>query len=323
MRRLLLGTTAAALLLSAPAMAAPFSFVAIGDMPYKLPDDYARFERLIGVINGMAPAFTVHVGDIKSGSTPCSDENFEKVRGMFDGFEQPLYYTPGDNEWTDCHREKAGGYEPLERLGKLRELFFGEARSHGSAPVALERQADLMPEHAAIVENARWSHEGVLFATIHVVGSNNGFERNLASAEEFFAREKANVAWIEDSFARAEAADAPAMVLAFQANPGWSRKPSDRGGEDGFAAVLAALAKGAEAFGRPVLLVQGDDHVLVIDQPLLDTAGKKPLENVMRLQVMGAGLVHGVTVTVDPEDPAVFGFKPLVVPDNRRTAQAG
>ncbi|MCH1922284.1 hypothetical protein L9G15_23045, partial [Shewanella sp. A3A] len=41
-----------------------FTFVAIGDKPYYLPRDYARFEKLIAEINKVKPAFTVHVGDI-------------------------------------------------------------------------------------------------------------------------------------------------------------------------------------------------------------------------------------------------------------------
>ena len=59
---------------SLPALAqspAPFEFVAIGDMPYVLPKDYERFDRVIAAINTAKPAFTIHVGDIKSGSSPC------------------------------------------------------------------------------------------------------------------------------------------------------------------------------------------------------------------------------------------------------------
>ena len=36
----------------------------------------------------------------------------------------PLLYTPGDNEWTDCHRPAAGRYNPLERLDAVRATFF-------------------------------------------------------------------------------------------------------------------------------------------------------------------------------------------------------
>ncbi len=55
---------------SGPARAAErtFTFVAIGDMPYDVPRDYARFENLIAEINKVKLAFTVHVGDIVGGA---------------------------------------------------------------------------------------------------------------------------------------------------------------------------------------------------------------------------------------------------------------
>lgn len=98
--------------------------MAIGDLPYHLPDDFERFERMIQQINDVNPAFTLHVGDIKSGKVPCSDEYYEKIKNYFNAFEKPLIYTPGDNEWTDCDRELCGSYDPEERLDKLRQLFF-------------------------------------------------------------------------------------------------------------------------------------------------------------------------------------------------------
>ena len=56
-----------------------FSFVALGDMPYTLPGDIAKFDRLIAIVNKLKPAFTVHVGDTKSGATPCSDTKFQRI----------------------------------------------------------------------------------------------------------------------------------------------------------------------------------------------------------------------------------------------------
>ena len=68
-----------------------FSFVALGDMPYSVPNDYARFDRLIAEINRLKPAFSVHVGDIKSGSSACTDEAFQKVYACLSGCHpQPL-----------------------------------------------------------------------------------------------------------------------------------------------------------------------------------------------------------------------------------------
>ena len=307
-----LAPLAALSFVAAPAAAdEPFTFVALGDMPYAVPEDYARFERLIEAVNELAPAFTIHVGDTKSGSTVCSDAMLQATLDRLNLFEQPLIYTPGDNEWTDCHRERAGGYDPLERLARVREMHFQTAQSLGRQPMPLIRQSD-GGDHPQMVENARWVYNDVLFATIHVVGSNNGFERTLESVAEYFARNAANLAWIGEAFAEAERQDHAAVVIAFQANlrfGAFFRRNS------GFGDTIAALAEGAEAFAKPVLLVQGDDHVLLIDQPLTDSQGAT-LETVYRLQVMGANMVQAVRVGVDPSDPAVFSFQPLIVPEN-------
>ena len=62
-----------AVALSATALhAEPFTFVALGDMPYGQPAEvFPAFETLIETVNATQPAFTIHVGDTKSGSTLC------------------------------------------------------------------------------------------------------------------------------------------------------------------------------------------------------------------------------------------------------------
>ena len=302
-----------------PAAAQPFEFVALGDTPYKLPDDYVKFDRLIAAINARKPSFSIHVGDIKSGSSPCSDENLKKVLDQFATFEQPLVYTPGDNEWTDCHRPRAGGFDPLERLAKVRELFFADpTRSQGRVKIAVESQARVMAERfSTFVENARWSQNGVVFATVHVVGSNNNFEPGApAVAMEYFARDAANVAWIDATFAHAVASGAKAMVLSWQADvqdvtQTWQ---GDMPRVSGFVNTVNAVERGAKAFGKPVLVIHGDEHVFQVGRFL--NAKYKPIPNVLRLEVMGAEDVHAVRVVVDPDSPGVFGFVPLLVPEN-------
>ena len=49
-----------------------------------------------------------HDGDIKNGSTVCSNEMFANRLELFNTFAHPLIYVPGDNEWTDCHRLNNG-----------------------------------------------------------------------------------------------------------------------------------------------------------------------------------------------------------------------
>ncbi len=64
----------AVLLAFAPFAAAKnFRFIAIGDTPYF---SYDQLDQLAARINQESVAFTVHVGDIKSGSTLCTDEVF-------------------------------------------------------------------------------------------------------------------------------------------------------------------------------------------------------------------------------------------------------
>lgn len=295
-----------------------FEFVALGDMPYRTPEDIPRFDKLIAKINELKPAFSIHVGDIKSGSTSCADAELQRVYDQFQTFEGALIYTPGDNEWTDCHREKAGKFDPVERLGKLREIFFKGPSSLGRAPVDLTRQGDVAGEYRPFVENVRWNYNGVAFATVHVVGSNNNLLSKKPMAEEYFARNAANVAWIKDTFAEAAKAGAAAVVLSMQADLFYlsELRPVLSTDGSGFADTIKAIASAAEAFGKPVLVINGDTHLLRIDQPFYYADGKTPLETATRLQVMGENRVHGVRVLADPESPGVFSFQPLMVPEN-------
>ncbi len=298
------------------APAAAFDFVALGDMPYTLPADYGRFEKLIGAINRQRPAFSVHVGDFKSGSTLCSEEIFRKVLGEFQTFEQPLVYTPGDNEWTDCGRPLAGRYDPEERLAVVRKLFFPDHNSFGKTKLALTSQA-LTPAFAAYVENNRWTTGNVAFATVHLVGSNNNFVPNDAKGQnrEFYERQKANLAWLDEVFAEATARHRLGVVLFTQAdmfNPAKAARDAD-----GFTEILAALSRLSVAFGRPVLLINGDSHRFIVDKPLPNPASpKQVLQNFTRLQVPGEADVQAVRVTVDPGQTALFQVQELVVPGN-------
>jgi hypothetical protein len=216
-------------------------------------------------------------------------------------------YTPGDNEWTDCHRANNGAYDPLERLAALRQRFFISGRSLGQQPMTVQNQSDLMVEHGRYVENQRWMHQGVLFATLHIVGSNNNLEsRDLAANREFFDRDMANVAWITAAFEQARQEQATAVVLAFQADilegkTAWEDFPAWSGFRKSVGETLLPLAN---RWGKPVLIVHGDSHQFRIDQPFqLD---KKPLPNVTRLIVPGASDVRAVKVSVQD---AAFSFE--------------
>ncbi len=296
----------------------PFEFVALGDMPYNLPGDYEKFDRLIDRINTLNPAFSIHVGDIVSGITRCSDENFTKVKIQFDRFAGALVYTPGDNDWTDCHRLLMGSYDPLERLAHIRRLFFPETgKSLGRMPLTLENQSRVMPgEFSPYIENTRFRFKNVLFASAHVVGSLNNYDpARPAAVAEFEARDKANIVWIDEAFRLAGQSSALGLVLFWQAHVhATPRRTPDAPFAAPFHNTINAIERGAAKFNRPVLVIYGDFHFFEV-QPFMNLK-REPIPNVRRLQVYGDKFVHAARVRIEPANPALFAIEPLIIPEN-------
>ncbi len=273
--------------------------VAFGDMPYRTVD-FPAFEQLLHRISAEAPDVTIHVGDIKGGG-PCDEAIYLRQRDYMNSVAGPLVYTPGDNEWTDCHRPGWGDHDPRERLSVLRELFFATPSSLGRDPITLERQSDKTPAHKAMVENARWRVGDVLFGTAHVVGSNNGRRAGDAAAiAEYEQRDAANIEWIDELFETARATRASTVVLAFQADP---YQLYGLGG--GFRATLSAITRGAIAFDGPVLVIHGDGHVFTVDTPFQDFDGNV-MDNVWRVEVPGALDIRAVRIRINPDAAKLF-----------------
>lgn len=309
--------TVGGLLAALPVLAAePFTFAAVGCMPYaRNPGAAPAFARIIAEINRHQPAFAVHLGDTIGSDERCTDEVLLRRRDDFNSFATALIYTPGDNEWTDTHSEKGGKFVPTERLAKIRELYFAAERSLGQKPIPLVSQRR-DPAHAKFVENARWSRGGVVFATVHVVGSSNNHLPNVPGAvEEWRERDAANEAWVRATFADARRSQAPAVALFFQADPFGSDKGRP-GYVPGFERFLQTVEAEARAFARPVLLVHADEHRYRLDVGMRFVSGAAPVPNVTRLETFGAQNFHGVLVTVDPDSAAVFSAGPLIVPGN-------
>ena len=79
-----------------------FRFLATGDLPYSI-EQFDKYHRLLKQSESEKFSFLVHVGDFKESYAECSDESFERIRQMFQNYPKPVVYTPGDNDWTDCH----------------------------------------------------------------------------------------------------------------------------------------------------------------------------------------------------------------------------
>lgn len=300
-----------------------FEFGLIGDLQYNAEQE-AKFPNLVEDLNRANLAFVVHDGDFKSGASPCTDELFYRRRNEFETSRHPFIYTPGDNEWTDCHR---AGADPLERLEKLRELFFHGDQSLGQRTLTLTRQSN-DAKYARYRENARWVYGDVLFATLHLVGSNNNLGRTAAMDAEYAERNAANMAWMKEAFDLAKHNRNRAVMLIMQGNPRFEdtwppdyltnlritvpdpKRPS------GYSDFLRALETEVLTFKKPVVLVHGHTHYFRIDKPLISSKSKRVVENFTRVETVGAPDVNWVRVVADPNDPEVFTFRHELVKKN-------
>jgi hypothetical protein len=290
------GMTSVFFFLFNTALAASFSFAALGDAPY-YDHEEQTFVEMLAAIDREPLAFSVHVGDFKSGHSDCSNALYQQRREWFGRSAHPFVFVPGDNDWTDCWRTFAGGYDPRERLQKLREMFFSEPASLGRRRIALTRQSDLAPDRS-YPEHARWIHEGILFVTLNVPGSFNNANRD---RDEFKARDSAVRAWIAEGFRMARAKQLAAVVLIMQANP-WAVTGPQR---HVYAPLLESITAETLQFGGEVVLIHGDTHRHRVDRPLLDPETRKPLRNFMRIEVYGSPSVNWVRVRVEQTDGKV------------------
>lgn len=284
-----------------------FAFGVTGDSPY-LPWEDVQYPLVTQEMDETDLAFVIHVGDIFW--RPCTDEHYRKVRARFDASRHPLIYTPGDNEWADCWEPASGSFRPLERLDAIRTIFFDAPHeSFGVRKLALESQAD-RAEHPELRENARWVHDGVVFATVNLVGSENARlpypGRTAVEDETSRSRTEGDAAWVRATFARAREMDAKAVVFAFHANTHVDGPPPHRYDDD-FEPFLSTLDAEATAFGRPVLMVHGDGHEYYVDHPM-------DARNITRMQVPGSPRVGWVRVVCDAKARDPFSFDEHVVP---------
>ena len=289
-----------------------FAFGALGDAPY-YPWEAWRFPLVLQDMDGHDLEFAIHIGDIFW--YPCSDDRYERSLRWFNGLKHPLIYVPGDNEWADCWTEQEGGFNPRDRLARLRQTLYPRpAVSLGGQTLPVETQS-ANPAFAEFVEHARWLQSGLVFATIHVVGSGNATKpfpaRTDADDQESRRRLEAALAWLHETFARATSESATAVVVAFHADPGFGGTPADQAP---FKPLLDAFEDEAVAFGKPVLLIHGDSHHFMTDYPLRARATRQTIGNVMRLEVPGSPLVGWVRVVVTPGATPSFAFEQRLVP---------
>ena len=321
-----------------------FTLAVFGDWPYsQLLLDSARL--LIDSVNSDPNvSLVLHIGDIHSGSMACTGAGLnprpakavplwnEGIFNLFEQFRDPIVYTPGDNEWTDCHKTKEfSSGAPLNELASVRSLFFrdpgftlGGHKKHVSTQAAeFDRKH---PSDAQFVENVMWEQGRIVFVTLNMPGSNNDglpwtapFTNEPARVAEAAQRTLADIRWLDAAFDRAEKEDAKAVLIGLQADM-WDPAAAVPGGDGlgNYTVFVHELAQRSVRFGRPVLLINGDSHVFGSDQPLADPNsatgrihGTQAVPNLTRVTVQGSTTAPAewLRLTVDPDSPKVFSWE--------------
>jgi len=325
----------------------PATYAVIGDWPYS---NLLRASAgsLIDSINADPQVeLVLHIGDIRSGSMPCTGAGLDPVpasadpgwnEGIFRLFEQfakPFVFTPGDNDWTDCHKKKqASSGAPMKELAAVRKLFYpAPGTTLGMQKKAVQTQARDFdrghPADAQFVENVVWQQSGVVFVTVNMPGSNNDglpwsapFTDEPARMREAAERTGAGLRWLQAAFARAAKDNAKAVLIGTQADM-WDPEAaaSDGDGLGGYTFFVHELAEMTLRFKRPVLLINGDSHVYGSDRPLADPSsvngrihGTPAVPNLTRITVQGAtnAPAEWLRLKIDPASPEVFSWENVV-----------
>ena len=273
-----------------------------GDLPYGVtPDDTTQTDKTLAFISTINDDpqvdLVLHVGDIHSGKQYCTEAYDLQIFDFWTTFKNPVIYTPGDNEWSDCHKSGEGGHvhvngipvdyadgDPAANLDLVRSIFFADpgyalgGRNKRVLTQALNFAQD-HPEDADYVENVMWEQSKVLFVTLNVPGGSNndadnwfGLARTQPQTDEIAARSAADLRWLDAAFEQAAHDHVEAVVIQLQADM-WDLDSKAVSHLANYEQFIASIASHTEAFGKPVLLFNGDSHHYRSDNPLEQNQG--------------------------------------------------
>jgi hypothetical protein len=228
------------------------TFSVIGDAPYGVAEIPTFLQQLDDHRRYSHAEFMVHVGDIQSGSEPCTEERYRQTSEWLQAMDVPVFIVPGDNEWSDCK-------DPLERLRVWRKLF-----------CPAENGLNLVFQKSEFCEHVRWESDGTLFVALNVQGSNNNVRHR-----EHAPRMAAVFAWLDESAVLADQRGLRLAVL-MQADP-FVTTP-----RDGYAPLREKLRILGEQRPGRIVLIHGDTHIYRDDEPI---------PGVRRIEVWGSPFV--------------------------------
>ena len=220
----------------------------------------ARLKQAIADESEASLAFVVVTG-IKGADEACSDKLYETRRELFDDARRPMIVLPAASDWSEC-KNRSGRSVAIERLNRLRELFYNEPTSLGTRKLALTRLS-ASGKFRGYPENAHWQVGDVLYATVNLPANNNHFRPEAGRNSEFEDRMVANRFWLNRLFAMARRDKLEAVVLFSEGDVKALTQPTGLRGflarsvnrQDGFDETRRQIATLAAKFAGKVLLV--------------------------------------------------------------------
>ena len=225
------------------------------------------------------PASSSTSATSRTGRRPCTDDYFAMIRGALrHASTTPLVYTPGDNEWTDCHRANNGAYDPLERLATVRETFFAtpgrDARGRARSRSTRRPSSGHPRERHATAGRASRSSPRTSSAATTASRRGPGLHRRRtpeqraggAGADRRRDRRCVNATF---DGARQPATTGPSWSCS---RPTCSTRPYAPKPSDDLSAFQPPRSRrwstSRRTFAGPVYLIDGDSHTFNTDRPL-------------------------------------------------------
>jgi hypothetical protein len=288
-----------------------FTVAVIGDMPYGAsPSDTVEFKAnpafITAINNDQDVSLVLHAGDIHSGKEYCTQAYDSSIFSQWSAFKAPLVYTPGDNEWADCHKKKEGGGaynattggidyvldassnwvnyaggDPLANLDLVRSIFFSSPGKTLGGSMAVHSQSlefdAANPTDSAYTENVWFEKSGVMFVTLNIPGgANNGTDPWYGAPSMSPVQKQAVInftgaamRWLDAAFTKAKANGDSAIVIMEQADM-WDLDGLTMTDQHltEYKQYVDKIATLTTAYTKPVLLINGDSHIYRSDNPL-------------------------------------------------------
>ncbi|WP_011297292.1 hypothetical protein [Cupriavidus necator] len=287
----------------------------LADLP-QWPAAEDRFAALLDLLAERKLDLVVHAGGIKGDTESCGDAVLQARQHLLDQSPLPLVYVPGETDWAECHLPVNGNFDAVERLNRLRELFFPEDATLGRHPRAVVRQSD-QAMFRSFRENVRISLGNILLVGLNVPGDNNHYRNEGGRNGEFEDRREANRQWLARAFSIAQQHGMTGLIIVAHGDPqfgnGWEKrgKPSLLDGfmrrrpRDGYLEFKRQLREMAGRYRGQVLLVHASSNGFRTDKPLRDTTGKA-MQNFTRVALPAGTTAQWTELIVTPQAASPF-----------------